>query len=190
MLKHFDAATVALMRGDVADLAVEREHALRLVARLSAGLVRLQTSVRRSLDLSDTEYRALISLWDGGRCTMSELAGRISLSRAAMTTVSDALERRELMERRPDPTDRRRILISPTVQFETELWRALEGLEQVLDDVADGDDWQAFGRVASALRTGALAEAERIDAEVANRATATSSRKSTKVDAPELDMSW
>jgi DNA-binding MarR family transcriptional regulator len=55
--------------------------------------------------------------------TMTELGRRIPLSRAAVTTLTDRLEKIDLVRRVPDPTDRRRILLEITERVESEMTR-------------------------------------------------------------------
>jgi DNA-binding MarR family transcriptional regulator len=151
---HFAPETVALMRADVADLASDPQHSLRLLMRISAGFARATAQVRRRADLGNNEWAALIALWDGGRCTMTELGERIDISRAAITTLADRLNSIGLIERVPDPSDRRRLFVTVTPRFEDMLFEVLEPIQPALDDLiaADPTAWKAFGGVGAQLR--------------------------------------
>lgn len=157
---HFAPETVALMRADVADLADGPEHALRLLMRISAGLERATVQIRRRAGIGTNEWAALIALWDGGRCTMTDLGERIDLSRAAITTLADRLNSIGLIERIPDPSDRRRLFVAVTPRFEDLMFELLEPMQPAIEQLVatDPSAWKAFGGVGAELR-GLLADA-------------------------------
>jgi DNA-binding MarR family transcriptional regulator len=68
----------------------------------------------RLLGLNRTDARCLdlVLLADG--LTAGELAGAAGLSTAATTTVIDRLQSAAYVERQRDPTDRRRVVVTPT----------------------------------------------------------------------------
>ena len=66
-------------------------------------------------DLSTTGREVLAVLEGAGRpLPAGEIAARVLVTTASMTAVLDTLERRGLLRRTPDPTDRRRVLIGIT----------------------------------------------------------------------------
>ena len=67
------------------------------------------------------EFHTLLVLWQDGPATMSEVARRADVSRTAMTTLTDRLEKRGLLRRIPDERDRRCTLLSTSARFEQEL---------------------------------------------------------------------
>lgn len=77
--------------------AIRRAYALRLAA----------------LDLNLSQASLLAFLGEAGPITQSRLASRLEMGRAAAGLVIDGLEARGLVERRPDPADRRAWLIAP-----------------------------------------------------------------------------
>lgn len=166
---RFPNHIMELMRRDVADLAADPDQALRLVMRLSARLASLDSLLTSALRLNTTEYRALMALWDGGRCSLGDLSRRVGLSRSGMTTVADNIEARGLAERVPDPEDRRRVMMFATPRFEAELWKQATRLTASLRKVASEDDWAAFGRITSKLREVATTESGLLAAELAAR---------------------
>jgi DNA-binding MarR family transcriptional regulator len=161
---HFAPETVALMRADVAELASNPEHAVRLLMRISAGFGRATAQVRRRAGLGSNEWAALIALWDGGRCTMTELGERIDLSRAAITTLADRLNSIGLLERVPDPSDRRRIFVTVTPRFEDLLFEVLEPIHPALLELVTTDptEWSAFGTIGAQVRGLLIEEATRM----------------------------
>ena len=67
-------------------------------------------------DLSPHHARALRVV--GGRegVRLSDLAGALHIAPRSATEVADALQARGLVERTPDPTDRRAVVLAPTAE--------------------------------------------------------------------------
>jgi DNA-binding MarR family transcriptional regulator len=64
--------------------------------------------------LSFTQQIALVHIADDGPLRLRALARRIGTTAATATRTTDALETAGLVERSPDPSDGRGVLISPT----------------------------------------------------------------------------
>src|SRR5262249_35939959 len=84
-------------------------------------LMRLLHTIRRrhharfsSQELSGPRMRLLSALAEQQPVRMGDLAARLGLSARTITALVDALEQEGLLARRPDPTDRRAILIELT----------------------------------------------------------------------------
>ncbi|MCO1657018.1 MarR family winged helix-turn-helix transcriptional regulator [Pseudonocardia humida] len=78
---------------------------------------RLRQLARESLDPWDVtpgQSRALGVLLRGGPLRLSELAERLRIVPRSTTEVVDALQAAGLVERRPDPHDRRAVLVALT----------------------------------------------------------------------------
>jgi DNA-binding MarR family transcriptional regulator len=78
-------------------------------------------AVRRSFieamaawDITPAQGRALRIVCDEGSVRLSLLAEQLRIAPRSATEVVDALEARGLVERTPDPTDRRAICVAPT----------------------------------------------------------------------------
>jgi DNA-binding MarR family transcriptional regulator len=83
--------------------------------RVSIGLLlRRLRQVRAGGELSLPESSALVRLDRGGPATPGELAKREQISPQSMGATLAALEARGLVERRPDPQDGRRAVLSVT----------------------------------------------------------------------------
>jgi DNA-binding MarR family transcriptional regulator len=65
-------------------------------------------------DITPAQLRALRVLGHHGTQRMSELSDHLHIAARSTTEVVDALESRDLVERRPDPGDRRATLIAMT----------------------------------------------------------------------------
>jgi DNA-binding MarR family transcriptional regulator len=78
---------------------------------------RLRVLARQSLepwDITPAQSRALGVLLRGGSMRLSDLAERLRIVPRSTTEVVDALEAAGLVERRPDPDDRRATLVTLT----------------------------------------------------------------------------
>jgi DNA-binding MarR family transcriptional regulator len=187
----FSADVVALMRGDVARLGDDPANAMRLVLRHAGSLDALLAQARRALGTNGNEFSALLSSWDGGRCTISEVALRVGLQRATLTSMIDRLEALGLVERLPDPTDRRTVLCNVTPRFERELWGTLERYEEALRGIAaDEGGWPAFASAVDRLHAESWSESRRLRVEFADaERTRTSPRRGRRARTAE-DASW
>jgi DNA-binding MarR family transcriptional regulator len=65
-------------------------------------------------DINPSQFRALRVLNHHGALRLSDLSGRLHIAPRSATEVVDALESRGLVERRPDPSDRRATLVELT----------------------------------------------------------------------------
>jgi len=106
----------------------------------------LHAQWRRALMVNAHERLAMINLWNEGSLSMSELGTRIPLSRAAITSLTDRLERLGYVERLADPNDRRRTVlkITPRVASVVEpVTREYIASMRVVADEMDDDEWTA-----------------------------------------------
>ena len=67
-------------------------------------------------DITPSQLRALRVLMRHGAMRLSELSGHLHIAARSATEVVDDLETRGLVERRPDPGDRRATLVEVTEQ--------------------------------------------------------------------------
>ncbi|WP_420640298.1 MarR family winged helix-turn-helix transcriptional regulator [Candidatus Poriferisocius sp.] len=75
-------------------------------AQAAARLARQVALALGTVDLSPSQYRLLLFLSEG-HAAASVVAGRLSVSRPSVTALADGLEKRGLLQRRGDPSDRR-----------------------------------------------------------------------------------
>ncbi|MEU0397089.1 MarR family winged helix-turn-helix transcriptional regulator [Streptomyces sp. NPDC006208] len=111
-----------------------RRRASRLLSQLSARSDRLiNEGLAAQADARKWHYAVLASLQDFGPGSQATLSRRTGIYRSDMVGVLNELAERDLVERVPDPDDRRRniITISPRGR------RHLSLLDKVLDDLHD-----------------------------------------------------
>lgn len=142
---------VALMRLDVRELGREPGQAARFLQRFTSTADSLSSQLRRAWGLNAHEMQAVGTLWEFGRMTMTDLGRRIPLSRAAVTTLTDRLERLGYVKRVPDPTDRRRILLEVTERVEQEFTRIHGHWNERVEEYVKGLDAEVWGRVVDVL---------------------------------------
>ena len=90
-----------------------KKRALMAVREYGIHLTLLQNAMGNRLDLNVTDMQCLRLLFLKGIATPSELARHTGLTSGATTAMLDRLEKASLIERRPNPDDRRGTLIAP-----------------------------------------------------------------------------
>jgi len=110
-----------------------RRRASRLLSQLSARSDRLINEGLAEVDARKWHYAVLASLQDFGPGSQAALSGRTDIYRSDMVGVLNELAERDLVERAPDPDDRRRNIITISPQGR----RHLRRLDKVLDDLHD-----------------------------------------------------
>jgi DNA-binding MarR family transcriptional regulator len=130
----------------VADVAAH----LRLVVARTARRLRQEADA----DLSPSVISALATIDRHGPLTPSELAAHERVQRPTATRVLARLEEAELIDRAPDPADRRSALISASTAGRTLLRRQRSRKDQYLARrlaALDGDDVATLERAAAIL---------------------------------------
>lgn len=93
----------------------ERAPAVRGVIEALAGwqvlVAQFNDLVARKLGVTPTETQCLYVLTRYGPSTAGDIAVRVNLSTGATTRMLDRLQRAGYINRRPDPSDRRRVVI-------------------------------------------------------------------------------
>ena len=93
-------------------------------------------------DITPAQLRALRMLRRHGVMRLSELSDRLRIAPRSATEVVDALESRGLVQRRPDPGDRRATLVEVT-----------DDGGSVLDAIRGSEAERVFGRLSPADRS-------------------------------------
>lgn len=92
------------------------------------------------LEVNPTDLQAMEHLIMTGPLSPTELARRVGISTAAMTTVIDRLVAVGHATRRPHPTDRRGIVVVPEPQSVERAMRAIMPMVMSIDQVLDDFD--------------------------------------------------
>jgi DNA-binding MarR family transcriptional regulator len=108
-----------------------RRRASRLLSHVSAQSDRLVTEGLAKADAHKWHYAVLASLQEYGPGSQATLSRRTGIYRSDMVGILNELAERGLVERAPDPGDRRRNVITITAQGR----RHLRRLDKVLDDL-------------------------------------------------------
>lgn len=108
-----------------------RRRASRLLSHLSTQSDRLMNEGLGQADAHKWHYAVLASLHEHGPGSQATLSRRTGIYRSDMVGVLNELAERDLIERAPDPDDRRRNIITITAQGRRHLHR----LDKILDDL-------------------------------------------------------
>jgi DNA-binding MarR family transcriptional regulator len=118
---------------------------------------RLDDDLRRSFNISLTEYEILVRLSErpGRNMRMAQLADALAHSRSRVTHTVDRMEKAGYVVRGSTPEDGRGIIATMTDKGLELLQEAaplhVEGVRSYLVDAADADDFVALGRVMDAV---------------------------------------
>lgn len=108
---------------------------------LSVQMALLNHQVGTHLDLRDTDLECLDLVSRYGPIGPTALAKRAGLHPATLTGILDRLERGGWVVRRPNPNDRRAVLVQIIKEKEAEVVAMFSGLNQAMDGVcSDYDD--------------------------------------------------
>ncbi|THA85318.1 MarR family transcriptional regulator [Streptomyces sp. A0592] len=110
-----------------------RELPSRLLGQASTHAQRLVTDALGRADARTWHYAAMVALEESGPASQAALSDRTGIHRSDLVAVINELAERELVERAPDPEDRRRNVITLTPPGR----RRLRRLEQILDTTQD-----------------------------------------------------
>ncbi|WP_245783275.1 MarR family winged helix-turn-helix transcriptional regulator [Amycolatopsis sacchari] len=94
----------------------DRPDLAAMLVPLGRSLMRAEEPVLRAHGLTMWAYSVLLALREQGARTQAALAARIGADKTRLIPVLDDLQDRGLIERRPDPADRRVRLLSITVE--------------------------------------------------------------------------
>jgi DNA-binding MarR family transcriptional regulator len=109
----------------------EEPSAAEVVERLltvTHGIRRRHNAELASYELSVPRGRLLMAMRQLGQPRMSELAASLDLNARTITTAVDTLEREGILERRPDPADRRatRVLLTDAGRAQIAEWQEFQ----------------------------------------------------------------
>lgn len=114
------------------------DHITRAARRLDVAMSTLNAAFARDVGVSVPELLALENLAADGGLGPSELARRLQLSTGAVTALVDRLEASGHAARAAHPTDRRRIVVTPTAKAGSVLATEAAALEHEIRRLAEG----------------------------------------------------
>ena len=113
--RGFEAAAVATVEGALPETDLDALRASFALIRASTRLVqRLEAEVHREAGWSMAGFRVMFCVWVGGELAPREIARLSGLSRAAVSSVLNTLERDGLVERSRESDDRRVVTVRLT----------------------------------------------------------------------------
>ena len=80
----------------------------------SREVIRLYHPHLAALDLTYTQYIAMMALWEGGSMSVRDLCGKLYLDTGTMTPLLKGMEKKGLITRRRSETDERSVTVSLT----------------------------------------------------------------------------
>ncbi|MFF8392449.1 MarR family winged helix-turn-helix transcriptional regulator [Streptomyces sp. NPDC016172] len=131
-----------MIRAEAADMSDDgvrktpdrlRRRASRLLSQLTMRSDRLITEGLAQADARKWHYAVLASLQEFGPASQAEVSTRSGIYRSDMVGVLNELAERDLVDRTPDPDDRRRNVITISSRGR----RHLRRLDKVLDSLHD-----------------------------------------------------
>ncbi|QGP91666.1 MarR family protein [Neomoorella glycerini] len=105
---------------------------LELLSRVHRRLVRRLAPLFQAEGFSGTEILVLWKVHKKGSLRATELAGHIGIPPSTFTGIFDRLVARGLLERVPDPGDRRSVLVRGTPALAELMGRLIEAMEEEL----------------------------------------------------------
>ncbi|MCO5998492.1 MarR family winged helix-turn-helix transcriptional regulator [Actinoallomurus rhizosphaericola] len=106
-----------------------------LIGQVSAHSHRLVTERFAAADARGYHYRLLAALAEFGPASQAELGRRTGVDRSDVVAALNELAEKKLIERSPDPTDRRRNIITVTPEGRDHLSRLDGVLAQIQQDL-------------------------------------------------------
>lgn len=100
--------------------------------------IMFQQSVGQMLGLNATDMKCLDVIYRAGPASPTQLSELTGLTTGAVTILIDRLEKAKLIERKPDPEDRRRTILVPTKQALKKVPPFYQGLAASMVRLASG----------------------------------------------------
>ncbi|WP_243719304.1 MarR family transcriptional regulator [Actinomadura sp. KC06] len=135
--------------------------------------VQLNSLIADHMGVVPSDFACLHALNRGGPATAAALADRVGLTPGSLSRMIDRLESAGLVQRHPDPHDRRKTLLQPTAEGIVRINDYYAGLNvrtrEVLADFTD-DQLDSVLRFVLAVQTGTQDEVDRLRSRTRSRA--------------------
>jgi len=112
-----------------------KKRALMAVRDYGVHLTLFRNAMDEWAGLNTTDMECLRLLFQKGTATPTEIAKHTGLTSGATTAMLDRLEKAELIERRPNPNDRRGTLIAPTPSSSEKVASWFESARRAQDEL-------------------------------------------------------
>ncbi len=119
-------------------------------------LDRVYEQVAARIGVSVVEWYVLRALFEQDGQRPSDLAQLIGRPATSFTPILDHLQRKKLIERRPDPRDRRVVHVHLTRKgksLRNEVLTSANELDTCIPSRVGNDEWEGFARVLAGLQT-------------------------------------
>ena len=115
-----------------------KKRALMAVRDYGVNLTQFRNAMSEWAELNVTDMECLRVLFQKGVATPSELSRHTGLTSGATTAMLDRLEKAGLIERRPNPNDRRGTLIAPEKSSTEKMASWFESARKAQDELVSG----------------------------------------------------
>ena len=115
-----------------------KKRALMAVRDYGVNLTQFRNAMSEWAELNVTDMECLRVLFQKGVATPSELSRHTGLTSGATTAMLDRLEKAGLIERRPNPNDRRGTLIAPEKSSAEKMASWFESARKAQDELISG----------------------------------------------------
>lgn len=115
-----------------------KKRALMAVRDYGVNLTQFRNAMNEWAGLNATDMECLRLLFQKGIATPSELARHTGLTSGATTAMLDRLEKAGLIERRPNPNDRRGTLVAPAPGSAERAASWFESARKAQDELVSG----------------------------------------------------
>ncbi|MFZ5920825.1 MAG: MarR family winged helix-turn-helix transcriptional regulator [Chloroflexota bacterium] len=128
-----------------------KKRALMAVAEYGVNLTRFRNAMSERMGFNVTDMECLRLLFLKGIATPSELARHTGLTSGATTAMLDRLEKAGLIERRPNPDDRRGTLIAPLESGAEKIASWFESARKAQDELVSSYSEEELETIADAF---------------------------------------
>lgn len=119
----------------------------------------------KTAGLTAPQLLVLQNLRDFGELPVGELAGKVNLSQATVTSIVDRLEKKNLVQRERSQTDKRKVYVQLTDNGIQSLQSAPTPLqESFVRQFSDLHEWEQTSIISSLQRVAQMMDAQHIDA--------------------------
>lgn len=129
-----------------------RQQVIMGVANYGVGYVLYRHAIAQVLGLNAADMDCLTVLFLKGTATPSELSRYTGLSSGATTAMLDRLEKSNLIERQPNPHDRRGTLIRPVSDAAAKVLPLFASVRQAQDEIVSSYSEQELAILADFFR--------------------------------------